>query len=177
MLHDGTWRLGARVVAGLFHQTDDVPAHRGRTPLAIVGDHDLNEEVGMAALARYGLAQAARRPVETLSGGQRARLQVLDLELSGVNLLLLDEPTDNLDLASTEALESSLERFEGTVLCVTHDRWFMRGMDRWIIVGDDGSVTEALDLDTALHAVTGDDRYAWTPARLVRLDAAASRSC
>jgi ATPase subunit of ABC transporter with duplicated ATPase domains len=169
VLHEGTWRLGARVVAGLFHQTDDVPEHRGRTLLSIMGDHDLNEEASMRALARYGLGQAARRPVETLSGGQRARLQVLALELSGVNLLLLDEPTDNLDLASTEALEASLDGFEGTVVCVTHDRWFMRGMHRWLLVGDDGRVLEALDLDTALHALTGDARYPSSPARLLPL--------
>jgi ATPase subunit of ABC transporter with duplicated ATPase domains len=169
VLHDGSWRLGARVVAGLFHQTDDVPEHRGRTPLEIVALHDLNDEAGMRALARYGVAQAARRPVETLSGGQKARLQVLNLELSGVNLLLLDEPTDNLDLASTEALEASLDQFEGTVLCVTHDRWFMRGMHRWLIIGDDGGVTEALDLDTALHEITGDARYTASSASLVPL--------
>jgi ATPase subunit of ABC transporter with duplicated ATPase domains len=172
VLHEGTWRLGARVVAGLFHQTDDVPEHRGRSLLSIMGDHDLNEEAGMRALARYGLSQAARRSVDTLSGGQKARLQVLGLELSGVNLLLLDEPTDNLDLASTEALEASLDGFDGTVVCVTHDRWFMRGMHRWLLVGDDGSVVEALDLDTALHLLTGDDRYPSSPARLVPLSRA-----
>ncbi|HUW01834.1 MAG TPA: ATP-binding cassette domain-containing protein [Acidimicrobiales bacterium] len=153
---DGQWMLGARVVPRLFHQTDDVPEFRGRTPLEIVGDHDLPDEPALRALARYGLGEAARRPVETLSGGQRARLQVLGLELSGVNLLLLDEPTDNLDLASAEALEVSLDTFEGTVVCVTHDRWFMRSMTRWAIIDDDGGVTEALDLDAALAVITGE---------------------
>lgn len=167
--HRGSFRLGARVEARIFHQTDDVPAFQGRTPLQILGDHDLGEEAAMRALARYGLAEGARREVETLSGGQRARLQVLSLELSGVNLLLLDEPTDNLDLASTEALEASLATFEGTVLAVTHDRWFMRGMDRWVILDDDGTVSEALDLDTALHVVTGDPTYTRSAASLLSL--------
>ncbi len=90
-----------------------------------------------------------------------------DLELSGANLLLLDEPTDNLDLATSEALETALAGFTGTVITVTHDRWFMRGFDRYLVFGDDCSVREALDLDTALHAVTGDPAYPFSPAALV----------
>jgi len=97
----------------------------------------------MSALARYGLEDGARRPFETLSGGQKARLQVLGLELRGVNVLLLDEPTDNLDVQSAEALEAGLEAFEGTVLAVTHDRWFARGFDRFLVYGADGSVYES----------------------------------
>ena len=170
--HGGAFRFGARVAAGLFHQTDEVPEFRGRTPLAILRDHDLTDEPGMKALARYGLADCARREVETMSGGQRARLQVLTLELSGVNFLLLDEPTDNLDLASAEALELALDEFAGSVLAVTHDRWFMRGFDRFVLFDDDCTVREALDLDTALHAVTGDHRYPSSPASLITLTVA-----
>ena len=165
--HEGTFRLGARVQVGLFHQTDDVPAFVGRTPLAIMGDHDLAEQPALAALGRYGLADCARREVETMSGGQRARLQVLNLELSGVNLLLLDEPTDNLDLASAEALEAALDDFVGTVLAVTHDRWFLRGFDRFVILDADCSVAEALDRDAALHVITADPAYPFSPAKLI----------
>ncbi|QYG93827.1 ABC-F family ATP-binding cassette domain-containing protein [Iamia sp. SCSIO 61187] len=174
----GTFRLGARVVAGLFHQTDEVAAFAGRTPLEVVRDeHDLVEGPGMAALGRYGLAECARRPVETLSGGQQARLQVLGLELSGVNLLLLDEPTDNLDLGSAEALDAALAGFVGTVVAVTHDRWFLRAFDRFVILDDDGSVVEALDRDAALHAVTGDPAYPTSKSALVPLsDEARQRS-
>jgi len=64
------------------------------------------------------------------------------LELSGATLLLLDEPTDNLDLASAEALQEALESFEGTVLAVTHDRWFARSFDRYLIFRADGEVAE-----------------------------------
>ncbi len=60
----------------------------------------------------------------------------------GVNLLLLDEPTDNLDLASAEALEEGLEAFEGTVVAVTHDRWFARSLDRFLVFRADGRVVE-----------------------------------
>jgi ATPase subunit of ABC transporter with duplicated ATPase domains len=94
---------------------------------------------------------------------------VLSLELSGVNLLLLDEPTDNLDLGSAEALDSALQRFVGTVLAVTHDRWFLRAFDRFVILEDDCSVVEALDRDAALHRITGDAAYPTTRAALVPL--------
>jgi ATPase subunit of ABC transporter with duplicated ATPase domains len=83
-------------------------------------------EVASRALDRYGLARAAEQTFESLSGGQQARFQILLLELSGATLLLLDEPTDNLDLDSAEALEAALDAFEGTVVAVTHDRWFAR---------------------------------------------------
>ena len=79
---------------------------------------------------------------ESLSGGQQARFQILLLELSGATLLLLDEPTDNLDLESAEALQEGLEAYEGTVLAVTHDRWFARSFDRYLVFGADGRVRE-----------------------------------
>ncbi len=68
---------------------------------------------------------------------------MLLLELSGATLLLLDEPTDNLDLESAEALEEALGRFEGTVVAVTHDRWFARSFDRFLVFGTDGEVYES----------------------------------
>ena len=75
----------------------------------------MGREEASRALDRYELAHAAEQRFETLSGGQQARLQILLLELSGATLLLLDEPTDNLDLVSAEALEEGLEAFAGTV--------------------------------------------------------------
>ncbi len=96
----------------------------------------------MSALARYELSGCARQPFATLSGGQQARLQILLLELAGSTLLLLDEPTDNLDLASAEALQEGLESYAGTVVAVTHDRWFAKSFDRFLVFGSDGEVYE-----------------------------------
>jgi ATPase subunit of ABC transporter with duplicated ATPase domains len=70
---------------------------------------------------------------------------VLLLETGGATLLLLDEPTDNLDLESAEALEGALDAFEGTVLAVTHDRWFARRFDRYLVFGSDGRVYESAE--------------------------------
>lgn len=97
----------------------------------------------MAALRRYALHGQGDQNFATLSGGQQARFQILLLELSGATLLLLDEPTDNLDVLSAEALEEALDSFEGTVLAVTHDRWFARTLDRFLVFGADGTVYDA----------------------------------
>ena len=145
--HSGVVRLGARVRPGWFAQTHDHPELMGRTLLEILhrgDDHrdGMGREQAARKLDRYELAYAGDKTFETLSGGQQARFQILLLELSGATLLLLDEPTDNLDLASAEALEEGLEAFEGTVLAVTHDRWFARGFDRFVVFSADGTVRE-----------------------------------
>ncbi|MFM9134069.1 MAG: ABC-F family ATP-binding cassette domain-containing protein [bacterium] len=143
--HEGTARLGSRVRPGWFAQTHVRPALEGRTLLDTLPRGDghragMGREQAARALDRYGLAGASEQRFESLSGGQQARLQILLLELSGATLLLLDEPTDNLDLESAEALEAALDAFEGTVIAVTHDRWFARGFDRYLVVGGDGEV-------------------------------------
>jgi ATPase subunit of ABC transporter with duplicated ATPase domains len=103
----------------------------------------MGREEASRKLDRYELARSAEQRFESLSGGQQGRLQILLLELSGATLLLLDEPTDNLDLESAEALEQGLDSFEGTVIAATHDRWFARDFDRYMIFGGDGSVYES----------------------------------
>ena len=141
--HDGNFKIGARVVAGHFAQTHAHPEWLGRTLVDILAAEARKlrgEAIG--ALRRYGLHAAADQRFESLSGGQQARFQVLLLELSGATMLLLDEPTDNLDLDSAESLQEALEAYDGTVLAVTHDRWFTRTFDRFLVFTDDGRVTE-----------------------------------
>ncbi|WP_129785596.1 ABC-F family ATP-binding cassette domain-containing protein [Promicromonospora panici] len=141
--HSGSWKLGARVVAGHFAQTHAHPELFGRALLDILWeDHAQDKGKAMARLRRYELTEAADRPFDRLSGGQQARFQILLLELAGSTALLLDEPTDNLDLESAEALQDGLESFDGTVLAVTHDRWFARSFDRYLVFGSDGVVRE-----------------------------------
>lgn len=146
--HAGAARLGARVQPGWFAQNRSRPDLAGRTLLDILhrGDEHrtgLPREDASRVLARYELAKSAEQCFDSLSGGQQARFQVLLLELGGATMLLLDEPTDNLDLVSAEALQQALEAFEGTVLAVTHDRWFARDFDRFLIFGADGDVYES----------------------------------
>jgi ATPase subunit of ABC transporter with duplicated ATPase domains len=141
--HHGEATLGARVVPGHFNQTHDHPELASLTVREIVEKNGLARGPAMAALKRYEIESCAEQPFATLSGGQQARVQILLLELGGATLLLLDEPTDNLDLASAEALQDALDTFDGTVIAVTHDRWFMRSFDRFLVFDDDCSVKEA----------------------------------
>jgi len=145
--HNGVARLGARVRPGHFSQTHDRPDLVDKTLVEVLwrGDEHrsgLPRHDAMKALSRYELAGQAEQRFGTLSGGQQARFLVLLLELSGATLLLLDEPTDNLDLASAEALEDGLRGYSGTVIAVTHDRWFARSFDRFVLFGADGEVVE-----------------------------------
>jgi ATPase subunit of ABC transporter with duplicated ATPase domains len=91
------------------------------------------------------LHPSAQTPFDLLSGGQQARFQILLMEYSSPTMLLLDEPTDNLDIDSAEALEHGLDQFQGTVISVTHDRWFMQTMDRFLVFEADGMVHESLE--------------------------------
>ncbi|MGX7827196.1 ABC-F family ATP-binding cassette domain-containing protein [Actinokineospora sp. 24-640] len=159
--HTGVCRLGARVVPGLFAQTHQHPEWIGRTLVDILwhgedGRQGRDRGAAMGLLSRYGLGKQGDQRFETLSGGQQARFQVLLLELSGATLLLLDEPTDNLDLNSAEALQGALEQFTGTVVAVTHDRWFARGFDRFLLFRSDGDVVEV-------------DEPVWNEARVKRV--------
>jgi ATPase subunit of ABC transporter with duplicated ATPase domains len=146
--HTGSAKLGARVRPGWFAQTHEHPELVGRTLLEVLHRGDgrrdgMPREQASRVLDRYELAYAAEQRFDALSGGQQARFQILLLELSGATLLLLDEPTDNLDLVSAEALEEGLSGFDGTVLAATHDRWFARSFDRHVVFGANGRVYES----------------------------------
>ncbi len=158
--HTGRAILGARVVPGWFAQTHRHPEFAGRTLLDILHRGEdarpgMQRDAASSALDRYGLVAQALQTFDSLSGGQQARFQILLLELSGATLLLLDEPTDNLDLVSAEALQDALARFEGTVLAVTHDRWLAKSFDRFLVFGADGRVFES-------------DEPVWDEARVAR---------
>ena len=152
-LAHGTIAFGPRTSVGVFTQVNDRPDFRGRQCVDIVRERVQDDERAMKSLARYGLAANARQPFETLSGGQKARLEILCLELEGHNVLLLDEPTDNLDVESSEALERALDGFEGAVIAVSHDRTFLARLDRFVMIDDDGDVYGLPEFDLAMTAL------------------------
>ncbi|MFZ8997032.1 MAG: ABC-F family ATP-binding cassette domain-containing protein [Ilumatobacteraceae bacterium] len=149
----GRIEFGPRTTVGMFTQVNDRPEFRGRTCLDIVRDRRYDEEAAMKALSRYRIGRQSRQDFQTLSGGQKARLEILCLELDGHNVLLLDEPTDNLDIESSEALEQALDGFEGTVVAVSHDRTFLQRLDRFVMITDDGEVLSIPDYDLAMRAL------------------------
>jgi ATP-binding cassette subfamily F protein 3 len=101
------------------------------------------EQQAVSFLGRFLFPyQMVRNQVRDLSGGERSRLQLAKLMLSDANFLLLDEPTNNLDLPSCEVLENTLDEFEGTVLVISHDRYFLdRVVDR-IVELEEGTLAE-----------------------------------
>ncbi len=144
--HTGDWKLGARVVPGHFAQTHAHPELTGRPLVDILWtEHAKDRGAAMSMLRRYELERQGDQPFDKLSGGQQARFQILLMELAGTTALLLDEPTDNLDLESAEALQDGLESYDGTVLAVTHDRWFAKSFDRFLVFGSDGVVRETTE--------------------------------
>jgi ATPase subunit of ABC transporter with duplicated ATPase domains len=159
-VHSGEVRVGNRVSIGTFTQLNVRADFAGRKVLDVAIERVGAVDKAMGALARYGLADAAQRSYDILSGGQKARLEILCLELEGHNLLLLDEPTDNLDIDSSEALEQALDGFEGTVVAVSHDRAFLKRLDRFLMVLHDGTVLALPDYESASTALLDPDAAA-----------------
>jgi ATP-binding cassette subfamily F protein 3 len=111
------------------HETLDM----AQTPIeALRAVRPMYEGEAVAKLGRFLIPYAAStQPIATLSGGEKSRVQLARLMLTGANCLLLDEPTNNLDIPSAEVLEQALDEFAGTVLVVSHDRYFLdRVVDR-----------------------------------------------
>jgi len=139
----GQIKVGPSVKIGYYAQEHETLDY-GRTLIDTVRQAArLSEEGAVRFLGRFLFSyEQARGTVGNLSGGERSRLQMALLMLSGANFLLLDEPTNNLDILSAEVLESALADFEGTVLVISHDRYFLdRVVDR-IVELDGGSLTE-----------------------------------
>jgi ATP-binding cassette subfamily F protein 3 len=128
--------LGPSVKVGYYAQEHETLDFNQTLIDAVRGAASLSESSAVAFLLRYLFTyrQATQR-IGDLSGGERSRLQLALLVLSGANFLLLDEPTNNLDIASAEVLENALADFVGTVLVISHDRYFLdRVVDRLLVI-------------------------------------------
>ncbi|HJR49533.1 MAG TPA: ABC-F family ATP-binding cassette domain-containing protein, partial [Gemmatimonadales bacterium] len=135
---EGEVWTGPSIRVGYLAQDQDTLDPRS-TPLATLrAEHPGTEEQAVSRLMAFLFDyEQVRRPIGTLSGGERTRLQLLLLMLSGANLLVLDEPTNHLDIESVEALESALEAFAGSAIFISHDRYFLDRMaDRIVEVRD-----------------------------------------
>ena len=138
---DPSLRFGPTARTGYFSQ-DNTIASDGASLLDVVLSSFRNENEARGALGRYRLGEHVRHRLDELSGGQKARVQLLLLERERPNVLLLDEPTDNLDLESILVIEEALIDLDATLLAITHDATFTRVFNRFLLFDSDGVVAE-----------------------------------
>jgi ATP-binding cassette subfamily F protein 3 len=142
---EGRVAIGPGTRVGYYAQEHEtLDAWLDRTPLERIRDvAPMSEGAAVSFLMKFLFRyDQARQPIRTLSGGERSRLQLASLVLQRPNLLLLDEPTNNLDIPSAEVLEAALDDFEGAILVISHDRYFLdRVVDR-VAVLEDGDLVE-----------------------------------
>lgn len=123
----GNFAFGANVKTGYFDQSLET-LHDEKTVIDEIWDEHrtFTEKTVRSYLALFLFrGDDVFKNVGTLSGGEKAKLCLLKLMLSGSNVLLLDEPTNHLDIPSREVLEAALSDFDGTIICISHDRYFI----------------------------------------------------
>ncbi len=141
----GEIRIGPSVKLAYYAQEHDTLNLEQTLIDAVRYAGTMNESRAVSFLGRYlfSYKQSAQK-IKELSGGERSRLQLALITLSGANFLLLDEPTNNLDIASAEVLENALADFEGTVLVISHDRYFLDQVVERLLVLEDGQIRSHL---------------------------------
>ena len=144
--HDcGEIKIGPSISIGHYAQEHETLDFEQTLLEAVRSAGRISESGAVAYLLRYLFTyQQITQKIGDLSGGERSRLQLALLVLSGANFLLLDEPTNNLDIASAEVLEQALEDFEGTVLVISHDRYFLDRTVQRLLAIEDGKLVEYL---------------------------------
>ena len=139
----GTIQLGPSIKVGYYAQEHETLSYERSLIDTVRQAAPLSEGETVAFLGKFLFSyQQACGVVANLSGGERSRMQMALLMLSGANLLLLDEPTNNLDIQSAEVLEAALGDFEGTILVISHDRYFLDRVVNKISVIENGGITE-----------------------------------
>jgi len=138
----GSVKIGAGVVTGYYAQEQETLPFDS-TPLDFVRRlKAMNESQAISFLRGLLFSyNDIHTAIRHLSGGEKSRMQLARLMLTDANFLLLDEPTNNLDISSIEVLEAALEEFEGTILTVSHDRYFLdKIVSKIVAIGDNGHV-------------------------------------
>jgi ATP-binding cassette subfamily F protein 3 len=138
----GEIKIGPSVKVGYYAQEHETLDFNQSVIDAVRFGGNMSEGRAVSLLTRYLFTyRQATQKIGSLSGGERSRLQLALLVLSGANFLLLDEPTNNLDIASSEVLENALDDFNGTVLVISHDRYFLDRTVNRIFELKDGRIT------------------------------------
>ena len=141
-ISDGVLEVSPGVILGYFHQ-DHRTLDFNLNPVEQIQRLRPDMAYGdiRAALGRFQFAkEQVKTRLEDLSGGERARVALLKLLLEDNNMLLLDEPTNHLDVDAKESLEEALGEYEGALMTVSHDRWFLDQVVNWILELKDGAI-------------------------------------
>lgn len=157
-VEQGIIKIGPSIKIGYYAQEQET-LNMANTPLQEVRQAaPLSEGDAVAFLTKFLFTYAqVNGPITNLSGGERSRLQLAKLVLTRPNLLLLDEPTNNLDIASIEVLEQTLAEFVGTVLVISHDRYFLdQAVDR-VVALEHGELHEYIGGYTDYMAAIGSE--------------------
>ena len=145
--HEGTLTLGHNVQIGYFAQNQASLLDEDLTVFQTIDDvakgEVRNKIRDLLGAFMFG-GEASTKKVKVLSGGERTRLALLKLLLEPVNLLILDEPTNHLDLKTKDVLKQALQDFDGTLICVSHDRDFLDGLVTKVYEFGHGRVKEHL---------------------------------
>ena len=145
--HEGTLRLGHNVQIGYFAQNQASMLDEELTVFQTIDDvakGDIRNKIRDLLGAFMFGGEASSKKVKVLSGGERTRLALMKLLLEPVNLLILDEPTNHLDLKTKDILKQALSDFDGTLICVSHDRDFLDGLVTKVYEFGHGRVREHL---------------------------------
>jgi ATP-binding cassette, subfamily F, member 3 len=138
----GEIKLGPSIKVGYYAQEQETLHDDWDLILEIRQTAPVSRETAVAFLLRFLFSyEQMQQPIGELSGGERSRLQLARLVLERPNLLLLDEPTNNLDIAAIEVLEATLDEFVGTLLVVSHDRYFLDNVVDRVVELRDGRLT------------------------------------
>jgi ATPase subunit of ABC transporter with duplicated ATPase domains len=142
-VEEGTIRLGANVIIGYLPQHVEYPDEEQTVLDYFARLHNLTNGAARSQLAKaLFLQEDVNKKIKYLSGGEKSRLRLCSLTFEGANLLILDEPTNHLDVDSREVLEETLNEFEGTLLFVSHDRYFINKLADKVITIEEGTLRE-----------------------------------
>ena len=142
-IEEGVIRLGANVIIGYLPQQVEYPDEEQSVLEYFARLHNLNNGAARSLLAKVlFLQEDVNKKIKYLSGGEKSRLRLCSLTFEGANLLILDEPTNHLDVDSREVLEDTLSEFDGTLLFVSHDRYFINKLADKIITIEAGTLHE-----------------------------------
>ncbi len=174
---EGRLSLGHNVQLGYYAQTHETLNPRLTVLDEIRHASTMSEESARTYLGRFLFSgDDVFKPISALSGGERSRVALAKLTLQGANFLVLDEPTNHLDLLARQALEEVISTYDGTLIFVSHDRYFVDALATMLWVLEDGAITTHVGNYTAYRTRRTQPTTAAQPTEAAPARTTATRS-